>query len=109
MPLLPLLNRLKYIFFLVILIIPHLTGAQAPRLKFKHITNEEGLSNSTIETIFQDHRGFMWFGTRDGLNRFDGYQMVVYKNDPGNPASISDGYITYIYEDKNKTLWIGTI
>ncbi len=109
MPLQPFLNCLRYIFFLVILIIPPVSRAQAPRLKFKHITNEEGLSNSTIEIIFQDHRGFMWFGTRDGLNRFDGYQMVVYKNDPNNVASISDGYITYIYEDRNKTLWIGTI
>ncbi|MEA5259685.1 two-component regulator propeller domain-containing protein [Arcicella aquatica] len=86
-----------------------LTYAQIPSLKFKHITNEQGLSNSTIESIYQDSRGFMWFGTRDGLNRYDGNQIVVFKNNPNDEKSISDNYITYIHEDKNKTLWVGTI
>lgn len=83
--------------------------SQAPKLKFKHISIEQGLSNSTIETIYQDKRGFMWIGTRDGLNRFDGYQMVVYRFDPRDSNSISDNYIKYIYEDHNQVLWIGTI
>lgn len=83
--------------------------AQIPNLKFKHITNEQGLSNSTIESIYQDSRGFIWFGTRDGLNRYDGNEMVVFKNDPKDEKSISDNYITYIQEDKNSNLWIGTI
>jgi signal transduction histidine kinase/ligand-binding sensor domain-containing protein/DNA-binding response OmpR family regulator len=88
---------------------PLTSFCQAPRLKFKHITNEQGLSNSTIETIYQDHRGFIWFGTRDGLNRYDGYQMVVFRYDPKDSNSISDNYIRYIYEDKDYSLWIGTI
>eukprot|EP00388_Colpodella_angusta_P009129 GDKJ01024480.1.p1 GENE.GDKJ01024480.1~~GDKJ01024480.1.p1 ORF type:complete len:1385 (+),score=239.10 GDKJ01024480.1:3813-7967(+) len=83
--------------------------AQIPNLKFKHITNEQGLSNSTIENIYQDSRGFIWFGTRDGLNRYDGNEIVVFKNDPNDEKSISDNYITHIQEDKNKTLWVGTI
>ncbi|MEP6583100.1 MAG: two-component regulator propeller domain-containing protein [Ginsengibacter sp.] len=82
---------------------------QQPNLKFKHITNEQGLSNSTIECIFQDHRGFMWFGTRDGLNRFDGYQMTVYRYNSKDSNSISDNYIRYIYEDKDNNIWVGTI
>lgn len=82
--------------------------SQAPRLRFKHISNEQGLSNSTIETILQDSRGFLWFGTRDGLNRFDGAQMVVYRYNANDSASISDNYIRFLYEDRG-TLWIGTI
>jgi ligand-binding sensor domain-containing protein/signal transduction histidine kinase/DNA-binding response OmpR family regulator len=86
-----------------------LSSAQAPPLKFKHISTEQGLSNSTIESIYQDKRGFIWFGTRDGLNRFDGYQMVVYRYDRRDSTSISDNFIRYIYEDHHQTLWVGTI
>src|SRR4249919_1475578 len=86
-----------------------LLQAQPPRLNFKRIGIEQGLSNSTVEAIYQDHRGFIWIGTRDGLNRFDGYQMVVYRYDPKDSSSISDNFIRYIYEDRNQSLWIGTI
>ena len=105
------LSSLKYFpvhLSLFFLWIPILTFSQAPKLKFKHITNEQGLSNSTIESIYQDHRGFIWFATRDGLNRYDGYKTVVYRYDPKDSSSISDNYIRYIYEDKNDGLWIGT-
>jgi ligand-binding sensor domain-containing protein/signal transduction histidine kinase/AraC-like DNA-binding protein len=87
----------------------HFSLGQSPNLKFKHITNDQGLSNSTIECIFQDHQGFIWLGTRDGLNRYDGYQMVVYRYDPKDSNSISDNYIRTIYEDKENNIWIGTI
>src|SRR5687768_1661823 len=83
--------------------------AQTPKLKFKRIGIEQGLSNSTIESISQDKRGFMWFGTRDGLNRFDGYQMTVYRYHPRDSTSISDNYIRYIHSDKEGNLWVGTI
>lgn len=89
--------------------LPMVLLGQAPKLKFKHISTEQGLSNSTIETIYQDKRGFIWIGTRDGLNRYDGYQMVVYRFDPKDSTSISDNFIRYIYEDRNQSLWIGTI
>lgn len=80
----------------------------AQDLKFKHISNENGLSNSTIECIFQDNYGFIWFGTRDGLNKYDGYQITVFKHNPKNPNSISDNYIRHIYQDSKNNLWIGT-
>lgn len=83
--------------------------AQAPQLKFKHINNLQGLSNSTIEAIYQDSRGFIWFGTRDGLNRYDGYQIIVYKNIANAPGSLSDNYIRCISEDATHNLWVGTI
>lgn len=77
-------------------------------LRFDHLTIEQGLSQSSINAIFQDSRGFMWFGTQDGLNRYDGYSFKVYKPDPDNDASLSDGWITSIVEDKDGFLWIGT-
>jgi len=101
--------RLIVAFLAVFIAPPCPVFAQAPRISFTKINNEQGLSNSTIETIFQDSRGFMWFGTRDGLNRFDGIKMLVFKNDITDSNSISDSYITSIYEDENKFLWIGTL
>ena len=101
----------KYFLISSILFLSHVpivTIAQAPKLKFKRITNEQGISNTTIEAILQDKRGFMWFGTRDGLNRYDGYQAVVYRFDNKDSNSISDNYIQYIYEDLQQNLWIGT-
>ena len=102
---------LKYYWaFICILLFTQIPGrAQAPKLVFKHISTDQGLSNSTIESIFQDSRGFMWFGTRDGLNRYDGYQITIYRNDVKDTTTISDNYISCIYEDRNHTLWVGTI
>lgn len=99
----------KYVFSLLCVASTLISFSQAPKLKFKHISIEQGLSNSTIETIYQDKRGFIWIGTRDGLNRFDGYQVTVYRFDPKDSTSISDNFIRYIYEDSKHILWIGTI
>ncbi len=85
------------------------SDAQAPPINFRHIKSENGLSNSTVETILQDNRGFLWFGTRDGLNRYDGSQMIIYRNSSTDSASISDNYITSLYEDKQHFLWVGTL
>ncbi|MES2332724.1 MAG: two-component regulator propeller domain-containing protein [Bacteroidota bacterium] len=104
--------RLTGRFFLIAFVCsawPLLLFAQPSRLAFKRIGIEQGLSNSTVEAIYQDHKGFIWVGTRDGLNRFDGYQMVVYRFDPNDTRSLSDNYIRYIYEDRLHNLWIGTI
>ena len=83
--------------------------ALAPKLRFTHLSDQQGLSNSTIESIFQDSRGFIWAGTRDGLNRYDGNEMLVFRNDPADTASLSDNYIRCIYEDRAHRLWVGTI
>lgn len=92
------------LFFFSLLVIEH---AAAQDLKFRHISLEDGLSNSTIECIFQDHRGFIWFGTRDGLNKYDGNQITVFKND-GKAGSLSDNFIRCIFEDSKHRLWVGT-
>lgn len=76
---------------------------------FKHLTAEQGLSNSTVLTVFQDHLGFLWFGTEDGLNRYDGYKFTVYRSESDNPASLSNSFITSLAEDKNGRIWVGTL
>jgi signal transduction histidine kinase/ligand-binding sensor domain-containing protein/CheY-like chemotaxis protein len=97
----------KYILVLFCLV-PLLSPAQTPDVRFRHINDEQGLSNSTINCIFQDSRGFMWFGTRDGLDRYDGSKVTVYKNNPKDKTSISDNTINCICEDGHHNLWIGT-
>ena len=74
----------------------------------RHIGQEAGLSEGHVFAIFQDHLGFMWFGTRDGLNRYDGYETKVYRNRANDPNSLSDNYVYSIMEDNQKNLWIGT-
>jgi ligand-binding sensor domain-containing protein/signal transduction histidine kinase len=77
-------------------------------LRFDHIGIEEGLSQSSVLVIFQDSRGFLWFGTQDGLNRYDGYTFKIFKPDPDDSGSLSDRWITSIVEDKQGYLWIAT-
>ena len=77
-------------------------------VKFDQLTLEQGLSQSTVRAILQDSQGFMWFGTLDGLNRYDGYSFKVFKHDSADPSSLSDNTIATLFEDRSGTLWIGT-
>jgi signal transduction histidine kinase/ligand-binding sensor domain-containing protein/DNA-binding response OmpR family regulator len=79
-----------------------------PEPVFEHLTIEDGLPENSVRSILQDHLGYMWFGTQNGLVRYDGYKMRVYRPDPDDPASISDRQITTIYEDRSGHLWVGT-
>ncbi len=69
---------------------------------------EQGLSNNAVTAIYQDHYGQMWFGTYDGLNRYDGYQFKVYRNKPDDTTSLINNRIVAICEDQQDNLWIGT-
>lgn len=93
---------------LLFLIIPFFGLSQNKHLKFEHLQTDLGLSQSNVISILQDSRGFMWFGTRDGLNKYDGYKFTVYKNDPKNKRSISNNYVPDIDESSNGDLWIAT-
>ena len=72
------------------------------------ILSENGLSQNTVHSILQDSDGFMWFATEDGLNKYDGYNFTVFKNDQLDSTSISDNFIWKIYQDKKGVLWICT-
>ena len=83
--------------------------AQHQQIRFDHISIEQGLSQSTVFSIVQDSTGFMWFATQDGLNRYDGYNCTVYRNDPLDSNSISDIGIRKLYVDQYGNLWIITL
>jgi ligand-binding sensor domain-containing protein/signal transduction histidine kinase len=77
-------------------------------VRFERLSLEEGLSQSVVHAILQDQAGFLWIGTDDGLNRYDGYEFKVYKPENNNPNSLGDRSITSLAEDENGYLWIGT-
>ncbi len=79
------------------------------RLKFKQFSLTEGLSQSSVLCILQDSQGFMWFGTRDGLNKFDGQKFIIYRHNSQDSTSISNGFIRSLIEDDEGNIWIGTM
>lgn len=81
---------------------------QTEEYKFTQLKIEDGLSQSTVYSIIQDKKGFMWFGTGNGLNRYDGYYFKQYFNSPSDSNSLSDDGIISMYEDKSGIIWIGT-
>ncbi len=95
------------LFFLVTNPSSHL-HAQQQDLKFTNITIEDGLSHSKVNCIYQDRQGFLWFGTNEGLNKYDGYSFTIYQPDPEDPHSISANLIRCILEDSRGNFWIGT-
>jgi ligand-binding sensor domain-containing protein/signal transduction histidine kinase len=84
------------------------TSFGQPNLKFTHLTILDGLSQSTVQAIVKDQHGFMWFGTQDGLNRYDGYNFKIYRHKPKDPTSLRKSYIRTLYVDRQKNLWVGT-
>lgn len=85
-----------------------LSFGYSQNIKFKRLSIDEGLSAVTVNTIFQDSQDFIWIGTQDGLNRYDGYHFKVFKNDPFNPKSISSNDVKCILEDKNGDIYFGS-
>jgi len=79
-----------------------------PHPCFEHITLNDGLSHNTVTSIIQDSRGFMWFGTQNGLNKYDGYGIKVYKHEIRSNNSLSSDFILRLYEDSTGKIWIGT-
>jgi PAS domain S-box-containing protein len=77
-------------------------------VQFEHLAIEDGLSQNAGLAIFQDSKGYLWIGSQDGLNRYDGFNFKIYKHDPEDPSSISHNSILAITEDKDGYLWIGT-
>src|SRR5512134_3295621 len=70
---------------------------------------DKDLSNSLINSIYQDHRNYIWIATEDGLNKFDGVRFTIYKNRHGDNTSIKNNYVITMFEDSKGRFWIGCI
>lgn len=95
-----------WLFFSAIFLLAQL-HARPRRLTFEQISIEQGLSQSIVYSILQDQKGFLWFGTEDGLNKYDGYSFTILRRDPHESNSLSYNEIRAMYEDSSGVLWIG--
>jgi signal transduction histidine kinase/ligand-binding sensor domain-containing protein/CheY-like chemotaxis protein len=98
----------RYLWCFWLLLISTIAYPQTDHLSFEHLGTAQGLSQSNVICSLQDSRGFMWFGTREGLNKYNGYTFTVYKNETGNDKSLSNNLINAIVEDAEGNLWIAT-
>jgi len=99
---------IRFTLLNLILFIPLSHYAQNLDIEFEHISTEQGLSEGSIYAILQDDKGFLWFGTKDGLNKYDGYNFVYYKSNPSDSTSLSDNHVYSIIQDSRGIMWIGT-
>lgn len=96
----------RFFFSLIYLLVFSFGFSQ--NIKFKRISIDEGLSASSVNTVFQDSQDFIWIGTQDGLNRYDGYHIKTFKTDQNSKTSLSSNFINCMFEDKRGVIYIGT-
>ena len=95
-----------FLCFIWLLVSASLHGQVGNR--FERLTTASGLSQSSVYKIIQDKKGFLWFATADGLNRYDGHNFKIYRNDPSDPTTLSGSDIFTIVEDDEGNMWVGT-
>ncbi|MDO1512182.1 two-component regulator propeller domain-containing protein [Maribacter confluentis] len=98
---------MKKIKLSLLLLVFHAYILCGQEIYFQHYMVENGLSHNTIISSIQDHKGFLWFGTKNGLNRFDGYNFRLFQNNPDDPKSIKGNYIESLHEN-DSIIWVGT-
>ena len=91
-------HAIRIMWFAISLLGMTATAVAQQDFKFDHLTQKQGLSQNTVLCILQDRQGFMWFGTQDGLNRYDGYDFTVFRHDPADPKSLTENFIVYLAE-----------
>lgn len=84
-------------------------AAIEPELRFERIGVDDGLSQASARAVLADRRGFLWFGTQEGLNRHDGYGIKAYAHDAADPESLADNNVGSLHQDRDGVLWIGTL
>ncbi len=101
---------MKKLIGLLILILPFYSTfcVDISKIRFEYLTVDDGLSQGIVEDIYQDRNGYMWFATRDGLNRYDGAQFITFRNDANDPNSLASSFVTAISEDANGRIWVGS-
>jgi len=102
-------NMFKCFFAALLLLVAVAGFSQNQSLKFEHLGTAEGLSQINVLCVIQDSRGFMWIGTRDGLNRYDGYKFKIYNHSFQDNNTISNNQISDIVEDKDGNIWVATL
>lgn len=100
---------IQALLFVCVVLLCALAPLHGQNIRFKRITLQQGLSQSSVQAILHDNRGFLWFGTQDGLNCYDGYTINVYRNTSGDSLSLPNSFVQTLYEDRTGTLWIGTL
>ncbi len=103
-----LLALLPLLFIALHTLLPAKHRPGHPPAHFHQISLDQGLSQVTVNTILQDNRGFMWIGTQDGLNRYNGYECTIFRPEDNNPLSLRHITINVLYEDRNGRMWVGT-
>ena len=98
--------RLKLLH--ITLLLAFTTAGFAQQLSFHHLTVENGLSQNAVLAIAQDNQGFMWIGTSNGLNRYDGYRFKVYQSRPNDSTTLTSNSMLSLLNDSKKNLWVGT-
>ena len=101
------MGKAVQVFLLFSILMASLATAQSP--EFRHLTINNGLSQNAVFAITQDQKGFMWFGTKDGLNRYDGQSFKVFQHDPFDTTSISGNYIQVLHTDDRGWIWVATL
>jgi signal transduction histidine kinase/ligand-binding sensor domain-containing protein/HPt (histidine-containing phosphotransfer) domain-containing protein/BarA-like signal transduction histidine kinase len=99
---------MRSVIYLLLLLSFGSIQASGLTIRFDRLTVNDGLLLNTIFNITQDKQGFLWFGTRDGLNRYDGYEFKQYRHDPKKPHSLSANWVTALHVDSQGQLWVGT-
>ena len=102
-------NWILFVWLSISLSVPVTLKAQQHGVKFKSLSTEEGLSSSLTWTITQDQHGFIWIGTHDGLNVYNGYDFKIYRHLESDTNSISHNYASSLLFDSKKRLWVGTL
>ena len=103
-----LFNKFFFSFVVLCLLIVNQAYSQSNEINFTSITSRSGLSSNTINVIVKDKHGFLWFGSQDGLNKYDGTNFTVYRHKQNDITSLPVNSVTALYEDKKGNLWIGT-
>jgi ligand-binding sensor domain-containing protein/signal transduction histidine kinase/AraC-like DNA-binding protein len=98
----------RYLLLLCLLVTAAFSKSSGQAMSFQHLTVEDGLSHNAVLAIIQDGRGFLWYGTRYGLSRYDGGRFRIYRNKPGDTTSLPDNQIMSLYLDRHQVLWAGT-
>ena len=99
---------MRFVFLILSIFLGHLLNAQNSFYGFSGIDTENGLSNNSVNSILQDSRGYMWFSTYYGLNRYNGYSIKNFYSTSDKEETLSSNFITKLIEDNNGDIWVGT-